>query len=234
MYTFLYIGEDAISPYMMKLVDVVPHLLKKLPFHSLMRLCTEAGEHKHYENTSVFYHHTPRGGGRNKPSVLMLIFQRQWQILCYRIKNECPGDIWNEFKSTVAETIEQDKEDHSQEDDVPNVSIDDDTGAPAGPLCGKRFVLCGKLPGTQKTSQIKSSTSVDLCMKKKSYQMNATTYKTGLSSQRKKKLISHHPMTPSFKHIDGNGCFCQSATSLSAFFMYVMWDMTSILSELTL
>ena len=72
LYTFWYIGDDDLSPYLMKMIDVVPVQLTQLPFHSLMRTCTEAGEHKHFENAGVFYHHTLRGGGRHNSSVLML------------------------------------------------------------------------------------------------------------------------------------------------------------------
>lgn len=37
-------GHHELTPYMMKFVDVVPKLLRSLPFKSLLRVATEGGE----------------------------------------------------------------------------------------------------------------------------------------------------------------------------------------------
>ena len=41
-------GKDKLTPYMIKAIDIVPILLKSLPFHLLMHVSTEGGEHLHY------------------------------------------------------------------------------------------------------------------------------------------------------------------------------------------
>ena len=153
LFLFLY-GSDDLTPYMMKLIDVAPQLMQALPFKSLMRLCTESGEHKHYENNCVYYHHTPRGGGRNKPSVLCLILERQWRMLLYRIKEECPEPVYEAFQDHVEETLAADGRAPQRDDgqDDRDKGDDNNDDRPTGiighhtPLAGKRFVLCGRLP----------------------------------------------------------------------------------------
>jgi hypothetical protein len=47
-------GSTGLYPYVMKRVDVMPILLKELPFHSLFRFSTEGGEHAHYLHQCYF------------------------------------------------------------------------------------------------------------------------------------------------------------------------------------
>ena len=70
---------NSLTPYTMKLIDVVPILLGWFPFHSAMRLATEAGEHRHYLKMTYYDQHTLRGGGVNRPTVLKSWFQWQWR-----------------------------------------------------------------------------------------------------------------------------------------------------------
>ena len=146
LFLFLYDFKDLTS-YMMKMIDVAPCMMRQLPYHSLMRTCTESGEHKHYENSGIFYHHTPRGGGKYHPSVLLLIFERQWRILCHRIKHECPSDIHTSFQNHIQETVQADKQDgnddHTNAEDGDGITNRDTESLPC--LSGKRFILSGKL-----------------------------------------------------------------------------------------
>ncbi len=55
-------GQKAMTPYMIKMIDIVPELLNTLPVASLMRFATEQGEHLHYIQGCFYYQHTQRGG----------------------------------------------------------------------------------------------------------------------------------------------------------------------------
>lgn len=59
-------GSSRLYPYLMTRVDIVPILLKELPFHSLFRGSTEGGEHCHYLHQCLYYAHSARGGGWHK------------------------------------------------------------------------------------------------------------------------------------------------------------------------
>ena len=48
-------GHHELTPYMMKFVDVVPKLLRSLPFKSLMWVATEGGERTHYMHICFYY-----------------------------------------------------------------------------------------------------------------------------------------------------------------------------------
>ena len=56
-------GSSRLYPYLMTRVDIVPILLKELPFHLLFRGRTEGGEHCHYFHQCLYYAHSARGGG---------------------------------------------------------------------------------------------------------------------------------------------------------------------------
>ena len=59
-------GPMGLVPYMIKRVDIVPILLRDLPWHGLMRGSTEGGERSHYRDQVWFYGHSSRGGGWTK------------------------------------------------------------------------------------------------------------------------------------------------------------------------
>ena len=67
-------GATGLYPYVVKRVDIVPILLKELPFHSLFRGSTEGGEHSHYLHQCLFYGHSARGGGHIKEDPILTIF----------------------------------------------------------------------------------------------------------------------------------------------------------------
>ena len=48
-------GSSRLYPYLITRVDIVPLLLKELPFHSLFRGSTEGGEHCHYLHQCIYY-----------------------------------------------------------------------------------------------------------------------------------------------------------------------------------
>ena len=85
----------------MKFSDIAPVLIEKLPFHSLMRCSTEAGERPHYMNMMYYYSHTLCGGGKERPDVLKKIFKWQWRTLWYCIMSG-PQPIASAFKAWVA------------------------------------------------------------------------------------------------------------------------------------
>ena len=68
-------GATGLYSYVAKRVDIVPLLLKQLPFHSLFRGSTEGGEHSHYLHQCLFYGHSLRGGGHVKEDPIVTIFK---------------------------------------------------------------------------------------------------------------------------------------------------------------
>ncbi|XP_035683110.1 uncharacterized protein LOC118420428 [Branchiostoma floridae] len=84
LFCHLYGGPE-LTPYMMKMIDVVPLLVQKLPCRSMMRFSTEGPEHVHYMHMCFYYSHTPRGGGRGKPDTILMLFQWIWRNLRYLI-----------------------------------------------------------------------------------------------------------------------------------------------------
>ena len=93
-------GKDRLTPYMIKAVDIVPILLKNLPFHSLMRVSTEGGEHLHYEHQQHFFHHSARGGGKTFNDPILSIFQHMYRQIVGHILNS-PTSIQEEFQAFV-------------------------------------------------------------------------------------------------------------------------------------
>ena len=68
LYTFRY-GYQQVTPYMMKFIDVVPHLMKALPC-TLGRFQSQGGEHANYQHARYYFQHTTRHGGANKSDPL--------------------------------------------------------------------------------------------------------------------------------------------------------------------
>lgn len=77
-------GHANLTPYMMKLIDVGPILMDKLPF-SLGRFQAEAGEHANYDHNCFYYQHTTRHGGRQKIDPILSLLRTMWKNLCYNI-----------------------------------------------------------------------------------------------------------------------------------------------------
>ena len=125
LFCFVY-DASKLTPYMMKLIDVIPLLLEKFPFHSTMRLATEAGEHRHYLNMTYYYQHTLRGGGINRPTVLKSLFQWQWRCLNHRIQ-QGPRAISEAFDDFVKDQLGVVLNDHTvSSDEEPLVQVDND------------------------------------------------------------------------------------------------------------
>ncbi|KAJ8019105.1 hypothetical protein HOLleu_42516 [Holothuria leucospilota] len=74
-----------LTPYMMKLIDLAPLLMERLPF-SLGRFQSEAGEHANYERNCFYYQHTTRHGGLQKIDPIVSIFRNMYKRLTYSIR----------------------------------------------------------------------------------------------------------------------------------------------------
>ena len=75
-------GSSRLYPYLMTRVDIVPTLLKELPFHSLFRGSTEGGEHCHY------HAHSSRGGGWHKEEPILSLFKWSYRRLREKIEQQ--------------------------------------------------------------------------------------------------------------------------------------------------
>ena len=91
-------GSSRLYPYLMTRVDIVPLLLKELPFHSLFRGSTEGGEHCHYLHQCIYYGHSSRGGGWRKEEPILALFK--WSYRRLREKIEL-GEQTREFVKFV-------------------------------------------------------------------------------------------------------------------------------------
>ena len=95
-------GSSRLYPYLMTRVDIVPLLLKELPFHSLFRGSTEGGEHCHYLHQCIYYAHSSRGGGWRKEEPMLALFK--WTFRRLREKIEQAGQT-GEFLKFVRQRI---------------------------------------------------------------------------------------------------------------------------------
>jgi hypothetical protein len=77
-------GSKELSPYMVKLIDHVPELMRKLPF-PLARFQAEGGEHVNYLQNCFYHQHTRRHGGKGKPDPVYELFFKIWKDLRYEI-----------------------------------------------------------------------------------------------------------------------------------------------------
>ena len=100
----------------------------------MMRLCTEAGEHRHYENMCYYYQHATRGEGTGKPSVFLQLFQWQRRVLRHRI-TEGPKELAAAFDAHVKERLQNPAQQDTDNEEDDHAKI----------FSGKTFVLSGKL-----------------------------------------------------------------------------------------
>ena len=97
-------GSSRLYPYLMTRVDIVPLLLKELPFHSLFRGSTEGGEHCHYLHQCIYYAHSSRGGGWRKEEPILALFKWSYRRLREKIEQgEQSGDFLKFVQSCFAE-----------------------------------------------------------------------------------------------------------------------------------
>ena len=97
-------GSSRLYPYLMTRVDIVPILLKELPFHSLFRGSTEGGEHCHYLHQCIYYGHSSRGGGWRKEEPILALFKWSYRRLREKIEQgEQCGDFLKFVQSCFAE-----------------------------------------------------------------------------------------------------------------------------------
>ena len=106
--TFRY-GKDKLSPYMIKAIDIVPVLLRSLPFHSLMRVSTEGGEHLHYQHQQHFFHHTSRGGGHTFHDPILAIFEHMYRQIKRNVGEKSEAVQAVRFNQFVSNCIQSDE-----------------------------------------------------------------------------------------------------------------------------
>jgi hypothetical protein len=155
--TFRY-GKDKLSPYMIKAIDIVPVLLRSLPFHSLMRVSTEGGEHLHYQHQQHFFHHTSRGGGHTFHDPILAIFEHMYRQIKRNVgeKSEAVQGRFNQFVSNCIQSDEMEPRaptvtnpdtstivtDNAFETKTTTLSTSSDSDK-TGCLAGRRFVIAG-------------------------------------------------------------------------------------------
>lgn len=107
-------GSDALTPYMTKCVDIIPILLKSLPFKSMMRMPTEGGERMHYMHQQRFFQHSSRGGGWAYQDPLLNIFNHMYRQIRDRVSATDEENV-KEFETFVNECLEG-----KHDDDIPS------------------------------------------------------------------------------------------------------------------
>ena len=98
-----------LTPYMIKRVDIVPILLKELPWHGLMRGSTEGGEQSHYRDQVWFYGNSSRGGGWTKADPVLNVFLLMYRRLREQMRSR-PQDIQDKFEAYVASQVSASQE----------------------------------------------------------------------------------------------------------------------------
>lgn len=88
-------GSSRLYPYLMTCTDIVPLLLKELPFHSLFCGSTEGGEHCHYLHQCLYYAHT----GWRKEEPILSLFKWTYRRLQKKIEmgNQHTRDEFQNF-----------------------------------------------------------------------------------------------------------------------------------------
>ena len=75
----------SLTPYMMKLIDHVPELMRTLS-SPIARFQSEGGEHLNYQHNCFYFQHTTRNGGTGNPDPLVAILQSTWNRLYHSIE----------------------------------------------------------------------------------------------------------------------------------------------------
>ena len=102
-------------PYMIKRVDIVPILLRDLPWHGLMCGSTEGGERSHYRDQVWFYGHSSRGGGWTKSDPVLNVFLLMYRRLREQMR-DLPKHIQEKFEKFVTDRLSAaEVTDHSTE-----------------------------------------------------------------------------------------------------------------------
>ena len=137
-------GSDSLTPYMMKCIDIVPILLKSLPFHSMMRVVTEGGERLHYMHQQRFFQHSSRGGGWVYQDPILSIFIHVYRQIRRRIQDTDEENV-QKYEQFVNDCI--------QNRNVSNRKTSTLEMPESGPLQGKRFVLVGSYASMKLTHE---------------------------------------------------------------------------------
>ena len=97
-------GGTRLTPYMMKRIDVVPLLLKGLPWHGFMRGSTEGRERSHYRDQVWFYGHSSKGGGWTKADPILNVFLLMYRRLREQMRS-MPKEIQDQFEAYVSSKV---------------------------------------------------------------------------------------------------------------------------------
>ena len=106
---------------MIKFVDVVPLLLQKVPFHSLLRCATEGPEHLHYMHMCWCYQHTPRGGGKTHAGPILLLFEHMYRSIRWKIAS-APTEVQLHFEEYVKKCLDFEQAGPGEQQPQPVVS----------------------------------------------------------------------------------------------------------------
>lgn len=158
-------GSDALTPYMTKCVDIIPILLRSLPFKSMMRMSTEGGERMHYMHQQRFFQHSSRGGGWVYQDPLLNIFHHMYRQIRERISGTDEENV-QKFETFVNECLEGKHDDgFALKNTLP---VKESMVHKPGPLSGKRS-LSGKrfaLVGSFASSKLNQDKLKDMITKK--------------------------------------------------------------------
>ena len=97
-------GSARLTPYMVKRIDIVPILLRSLPWRGLMRGSTEGGERSHYRDQVWFYGHSSRGGGWNKSDPILNVSLLMYRRLREQMRS-MPKEIQVKFEEFVQDKL---------------------------------------------------------------------------------------------------------------------------------
>lgn len=134
-------GSSRLYPYLMTRVDIVPILLKELPFHSLFRGSTEGGEHCHYLHQCLYYAHSARSGGWRKEEPILSLFKWTYRRLRQKIEMANP-QVKDEFHNFLRKCYEEAGKNFEQEfgEQPEEVSPETENPAPSAPADRKSVV----------------------------------------------------------------------------------------------
>ena len=77
-------GALSLTPYMIKLIDHVPQLMKDLPF-PIARFQSEGAEHLNYYDSKFYHRKTTRHGGKDRLDPVLASFHHRWLRLYHSI-----------------------------------------------------------------------------------------------------------------------------------------------------
>ena len=81
----------SLTPYMIKLIDHAPQLMRDLPF-PIARFQSEGAEHLNYYDSKFYHRKTTRHGGNERLDPLLASFHHRWMKLYYCLHSYSSSD----------------------------------------------------------------------------------------------------------------------------------------------